>query len=215
MRLPFGVLDAVAVPSSRTTRPSELRGREGGRVKEVIVVAALGGDGFRGSGRCCRRDDDVLHFMVSVASSGGGPSSPMEPVKDRLDGGLHGSPRCPALTPNGDVAAGRAWNTPIRVPPRGVVRPRTDGLREINRRRDGLARESGNGDACRTLFLARETWSQSLRFGNRPRTPVRVPQLRRVRWPETAGQKQSTSRHRSPHSQASAWLVYRHGAREG
>lgn len=88
--VPFGVLNAKAVlvaedPTFGIARAGGGKGEVGDR------GAALGGAGLGGLADVASEDDDVLHDLVSVASSEG-TVPPMRPVKDRWTR--------PALTPS-------------------------------------------------------------------------------------------------------------------
>lgn len=138
----------------------------------------------------------------------------MRPVKDRWTWPAR-TPPVSARPPRRDVARAGVAHANTGPAARGCW-PRTDGLRGSIRRRDRSSRGSANGDAVPNHLPHEGQLGPQI---TRPSAiglthHRRVLQLRRVRWPETAGRTEHV-RHRSPHSQASARLVHGDGAREG
>lgn len=138
----------------------------------------------------------------------------MRPVKDRWTGPARTPPV--SARPPRRTWRGQAWNTPTRVPPRGVAGLRRTGLGDQSGGGTGLLGGAPTGTQCRTILLANGNLAPRSRTHRQSASSTHhhLPQLRRVRWPETAGRTEHVRR-RSPHSQASVRLVPGHARREG
>ena len=130
--VPFGILDAVAVfvaenPAFGVARP---RGRQG---ESGDCGVALGCAGFQGLTDVAGEDYDVLHFTVSVASTGG-IAPPMMPGKDRRERSARG-PWHPPDPQGRDVVRAGAETRQHGSRAAGVA----------GRNRTGLGDQSGGG----------------------------------------------------------------------